>query len=385
MPSAGELEKLLKSGKRLNVYQGFDPTAPTLHIGHAIGMRKLRDFQMLGHNVIFLFGDFTARIGDPTDKASARQQLAKEEVEENLKNYKEQASRILDFDSKENPVQVKFNSEWNDNLTFEEVIQIASEFTVQQMLKRDMFQERLKKDRPIHLHEFLYPMTQGYDSVVMDIDVEVGGNDQVFNMLAGRDLVKSRLNKEKFVLPVKLLTDPAGAKMSKTSGNMIMLSDSPEDIFGKIMAFTDGMITLGFKLLTDIPMAEIEQMQKDMDAEKVNPMELKKRLGFMVTEEHHGKEAAEKAQEHFEKLFQEKDDIKKEDLPQVKAPDNVGIIKLIAEHTNLASSNSEAKRLIEQNAVTLGEEKITDKTWTVSIPDEGILLRVGKNAVYVIK
>lgn len=197
LPSSQALKELLNSGKRLNVYQGFDPTANTLHIGHTVGLRKLEDFRKLGHQVIFLIGDFTARIGDPTDKTSARVRLTKEQVEENMKVYVQQASRILDINNKENPVKVLYNSQWLEPLNFGDIIEIASQFTVQQMLKRSMFQKRLQEDKPIYLNEFLYPLMQAYDSVMMDIDVEVGGNDQLFNMLAGRDLIMSKLKKRK--------------------------------------------------------------------------------------------------------------------------------------------------------------------------------------------
>lgn len=382
MPSAEKLEKLLKSGKRLNVYQGFDPTAPTLHIGHAIGMRKLRDFQILGHNVIFLFGDFTARIGDPTDKTSARKQLTNEQVKKNLKGYKEQANKILDFDNKDNPIQIKFNSSWHDKMTFEQVIELAAEFTVQQMIKRSMFQERLKNDHPIYIHEFFYPMMQGYDSIAMDIDVEVGGNDQAFNMLAGRDLVSKKLKKEKFVLPVKLLTDPSGKKMGKSEGNMIMLSDSATNMYGKAMAFSDEQITLAYELLTDIPMDKIKQMQKDMKSSKVNPMELKKRLAFMITKEHKGEKSAKQAQEHFEKIYQQKS-TKSDQIPEKNINQNkIRLIDAIVKHAKFAQSNSEAKRLIKQGAVSLDNKKVSNKNKTITLTKgQLITLRVGRKII----
>jgi len=222
LPSKEVLRKKLLSGKRLTVYQGFDPTAPSLHIGHTVGMRKLEDFRKLGHKVIFLIGDFTARIGDPSDKKEARESarkiLTKEEVESNLRNYVEQASHIIDIKNKENPVEIRYNSEWHDKLTFSEVITLASEFTVQQMIKRSMYQQRIKEDKPIFLNEFLYPIMQGYDSVVMDVDVEVGGNDQLFNMLAGRDMVLNHLKKDKIVLAGKLLETADGNKMGNQKG-----------------------------------------------------------------------------------------------------------------------------------------------------------------------
>lgn len=382
VPSTKMLENMLLSGRRLRVYQGFDPTAPTLHIGHSAGMRKLRYFQQLGHHVIFLIGDFTGRIGDPTDKSSARQKLTKEQVEENLKLYIKQASRILDFKDKQNPVEILYNSHWLDKMSFADVVELAAEFTVQQMLKRDMFQERLKEDRPIYIHEFMYPLMQGYDSVEMNIDVEVGGNDQMFNMICGRDLVLKRLNKEKVVLPNKLLTDPTGKKMGKSEGNMIMLNDTPEDIYGKVMAYTDGMICPAYEILTEVPMEEIKQMVKDMKAEKVNPMDLKKRLAFLITSEHKGEKAAKKAEGYFESVFQNKG--QEAEIPTIQVSEKEArIIDLIVKFAKFTNSNSQAKRLIKQGAVSIDDKKINDINTTSTIKPTGITLRAGKQIVKI--
>ncbi|MBN2100354.1 tyrosine--tRNA ligase [Candidatus Dojkabacteria bacterium] len=379
VPSAEMLEKMLNSGRRLNVYQGFDPTAPTLHIGHTAGMRKLKYFQQLGHRVIFLIGDFTARIGDPTDKSAARQKLTKEQVKKNLKLYQKQASRILDFKNKKNPVEIMYNSQWLDKMNFQDVIELASEFTVQQMIKRDMFQKRINEDRPIFIHEFMYPLMQGYDSVRMNIDVEVGGNDQVFNMICGRDLVLKHLNKEKVVLPNKLLTDSSGKKMSKTGGNMITLDDSPEDMYGKVMAFTDELICPAFEILTDVPIEKIEKMKTDMKNDKVNPMDLKKQLALEITTEHKGEAVAKKAQEYFEKVFQKQGETTSSDIPVTTVDQKkCSIIDLLTIHTHFTDSNSQAKRLIEQGAVTVDDKKISDKIAIISIPKDGLILRAGK-------
>lgn len=377
-PSTTALKKLLISGKRLNVYQGFDPTADSLHIGHTVGMRKLRDFQLLGHNVTFLIGDFTGRVGDPTDKSATRQKLTKEQVEKNMKLYKDQASKILNFDDKKNPVNVRYNSEWHDKLRFPDILELASEFTVQQMLKRDMFKKRLEEDKPIYIHEFMYPLMQSYDAFMMDTDVEIGGNDQTFNMLCGRDLIAAWKKKEKIVISGKLLEDPTGTKMGKSEGNMIMLSDSPEDVYGKIMAFTDGMIISGFEILTDVPMDEIEKMQKDLDKDSVNPMDLKKKLAFTITAEHKGEKASEKAQQHFESVFQKRDaqaDTIEEKSARKK---KVGVVSLLTDISGFAESNSDAKRLITQSAVSIDGKKVTDKNADVTIPPEGITLKVGR-------
>jgi tyrosyl-tRNA synthetase len=378
------LRDMLTSGKRLNVYQGFDPTAPTLHIGHTAGMRKLKYFQQLGHNVIFLIGDFTARVGDPTDKSAARQKLTKQQVMQNLKKYKEQAGKILDFDDPENPVQIRFNSKWLEELNFGDILELTSEFTVQQMLKRDMFRKRLDIEKPIYLHEFLYPVMQAYDSVEMNIDVEIGGNDQMFNMSCGRDLTGKLLNKEKVVLPNKLLVDPSGKKMGKSEGNMIMLSDSAKDIYGKVMAFSDTLIAPAFELLTDVPLREIEQMQEAMLQKETNPMKFKKRLAFTITAEHKGEKAAHKAEEYFEKVFQKKASTAK--IPEIETNKaKLSIIEAIADVTDFAPSNSQAKRLIKQGAVSIDGKKIKDKQYEIELESgEEITLRVGKKIAKII-
>src|SRR5258708_32925950 len=240
LPTKEGLSELM-SKRKITLYQGFDPTAPSLHVGHFIGIRKLAQFQKLGHKVIFLIGDFTGIIGEPTDKSAARKRQTKEEVLENLKDYKKEVEKVIDFTGP-NAAEVRFNSKWLAKLTFEDLIEISSHFTVQQMIERDMFQERIKDEKPIYLHEFFYPLMQGYDSVAMDVDLEIGGNDQMFNMLAGRTLMREFKGKEKFVLACKLLTDASGKKMGKAEGNMITLAEKPETMFGQIISWTDGMI-----------------------------------------------------------------------------------------------------------------------------------------------
>jgi len=381
LPNKKTLEQKLLSGKKLNIYQGFDPTAPTLHIGHTVGMRKLEDFRKLGHNVIFLIGDFTARIGDPSDKeearASARKVLTKKEISENLKLYVEQASHIIDIENKKNPVKILYNSTWLEPLDFGDIIKLASEFTVQQMVKRKMFQKRLEDDKPIYLNEFMYPLMQGYDSVMMDIDVEVGGNDQLFNMLAGRDMVKNHLNKEKIVIAGKLLTTAGGDKMGKSEGNMIKLSDDPKDMYGKVMAFTDEQIVDGFELLTSADLEEVEQIRKRFESDE-NPMKLKKKLAFRVTSELKSKENAKIAQEYFEKVFQKGS--ADTDLEEVEVKkEKYNILDLITD-VDLAPSKSQARRLVEQGAVQIDEEKIKDWQKTVTLT-QPIILKVGKNII----
>jgi tyrosyl-tRNA synthetase len=381
LPSKEELKNLLLSGKRLNIYQGFDPTAPTLHIGHTVGMRKLEDFRKLGHQVYFVIGDFTARIGDPSDKMSARKKLTKQQVEENMRLYIDQASHFINIFDKDNPVKVVYNSKWLEPLNFGEIIELASVFTVQQMLKRSMFQERLKSDKPIYLHEFLYPLMQGYDSVALNIDVEVGGNDQLFNMLAGRDLVMNRLNKEKFVVAMKLLEANDGTKMGKTSGNMIELSDSANNIFGKVMAFDDKLIPIGFEILTKYELKQVEEIKERLKKGE-NPMILKKLLAFEITKDIKGEQEAENAQKYFENVFQKKN--LNTDIPiRTVRQSNINILDLIVQ-CKITNSKSQAKRLVEQNAVTINGEKITDWNKNIQVGSGSTILKCGKH-VYQVK
>jgi len=381
LPSKEELKNLLLSGKHLNIYQGFDPTAPTLHIGHTVGMRKLEDFRKLGHQVYFVIGDFTARIGDPSDKMSARKKLTKQQVEENMRLYIDQASHFINIFDKDNPVKVVYNSKWLEPLNFGEIIELASVFTVQQMLKRSMFQERLKSDKPIYLHEFLYPLMQGYDSVALNIDVEVGGNDQLFNMLAGRDLVMNRLNKEKFVVAMKLLEANDGTKMGKTSGNMIELSDSANNIFGKVMAFDDKLIPIGFEILTEYELEQVKEIKERLKKGE-NPMILKKLLAFEITKDIKGEQEAENAQKYFENIFQKKN--LNTDIPvRTVRQSNINILDLIVQ-CKIANSKSQAKRLVEQNAVTINGEKITDWNKNIQVGSGSTILKCGKH-VYQVK
>ncbi|MCD4811683.1 tyrosine--tRNA ligase [bacterium] len=383
LPSKEALEKKLYSGERLNIYQGFDPTAPTLHVGHTVTMRKLEDFRKLGHNVIFLIGDFTARIGDPSDKTdardSARKILTKEEIDNNLKEYTNQASSIIDIKNKGNPVQVMYNSTWLEPLNFADIIKLASEFTVQQLLKRSMFQKRIEENKPIFLNEFLYPMMQGYDSVMMDIDVELGGNDQLFNMLSGRDMVKTHLNKEKIVVTGKLLTTAQGDKMGKSEGNMIELSNNAQEMYGRVMAFTDNQIVDGFELLTSATMDEVSEIKKRLTSDE-NPMTLKKELAFRLTSELKSQEEANSAQEYFETVFQKKStdtELTKVSLSNEQYP----ITDLMVE-LKLAPSKSQARRLVEQGAVKIDDTKIGDWNMGISLTHP-INLKVGKKLLRV--
>lgn len=364
LPRLEDLEDKLKAGEKLRVYCGFDPTGEHLHIGHAMQLMKLRDFQRAGHEVIMLIGSFTAMIGDPTDKAAARTRLTKEEVMANAATYKEQAEKILDFEG-ENPAQIKFNDEWLAKLTMEEVVELASHFTVQQMAERDMFEKRLEAGKPVYLHEFMYPLMQGYDSVAMDVDVEVGGSDQLFNMLAGRTLQKQINQKEKFVLTLSLLTNDEGKKMSKSEGGFIAIDDAPEDKYGKIMSMADSMI---------LPYGRALQIEVDESLVESDPRQAKANLAKAVVAMFDDEDAAEKAEEHFNTVFRSNDI--PEDMPEFEVKEAMGILDLLRE-TQLTSSNSEARRMLDQGAVKIDGEVVTDQQMQIE-PGKEFVLQKGK-------
>jgi tyrosyl-tRNA synthetase len=347
-PSVGFLESRLLKGEKLKIYLGVDPTGPTLHLGHAIPLKKLGEFQKLGHKIILLMGDFTAMIGDPTDKGSARKQLTRKEVLFNLKNYKKQASKLISFTGK-NKAEIKFNSKWLSKMSFEDVVSLASNMTVQQMIERDMFDKRIKEGKPIFIHEFMYPLMQGYDSVAMDVDGEIGGNDQTFNMLCGRDFMKSMNGKEKFVITMKLLEDNSGKKMGKTEGNMVALSDSKEDMYGKIMSWSDGMIIPGFELCTNISDFEIKDIAKKLVSGEINPRDIKMKLAKEIVGVYYGEKDAEKAEKSFVDTFQ-KNEIPK-NIIKIEAKSGDEIINIFIQNKFL-SSKTEFRRLVDEGAIT---------------------------------
>ncbi|MBU1046289.1 tyrosine--tRNA ligase [Patescibacteria group bacterium] len=374
-----ELKKLLMSGKQIKLYCGYDPTAPSLHIGNAISIKKLSEFQKLGHKVIFLVGDFTALIGDPTDKTATRPKLTKEEIEENAKYYKKQASIFLDFEG-ENPAEIKYNSEWNDKLNFRDLIELSSNFTVQQMLHRDMFEKRLEEEKPIYLHEFLYPLAQAYDSVAMDVDLEIGGNDQMFNMMRGRDLQKVINNKDKSVLTLKILADDSGKKMGKSEGNAVFLDQKPEDVYGSVMSWVDGIIANAYELMTDKPLEEIAEMRKQMADGSVNPRDLKMQLAFDLVEIFHNTEEAQKAQEAFKTQFQQGG--VPENIEEINIEENKNILDLLVE-VGFVPSKSEARRKIKEGAVYINDEKVVDVD-LMSHGDE-MILKLGRKIIKIKK
>ena len=368
-PNREELEKALLSGKKLKIYLGIDPTGK-LHIGHAGPLLKLRQLQDLGHEIIVLIGDFTATIGDPTGKSKTRKSLARKEVLANAKDYKKLIGKILDL--RKSNVKFLHNEKWTNRLKPFDLLSLASNFTVSRLLERDMFQERIKAGEDISVEEFLYPILQAYDSVAMDVDMEIGGNDQMFNMLAGRTLMKKMNNKEKFVLTTKLLTDPTGKKMGKTEGNMINLDDKPSDMFGKIMSWPDELIGLGFELCTKVPVNEVEEIKK------MNPRDQKARLAQEIVKMYHGQKEAKKAEEEFNKIFRDKD--LPSDIPVFKTDKVNYFISDLLFDTKLASSKNEAKRLVEGGGVEIldgdKKERIIDWKKEINLKD-GFIIKVG--------
>lgn len=380
-PDKESLKKKLMSGAKIRLYCGFDPSADSLHIGNAIAINKLSQFQDLGHEVIFLIGDFTGMIGDPTDKAATRAKLTREEVLKNAKDYQKQASGYLKFEG-ENPALVKYNSEWNDKMTFKELIELSSNFTVQQMLHRDMFQKRLEEEKPIHLHEFLYPLTQGYDSVAMDVDLEVGGNDQMFNMLAGRTLQKVINDKEKFVLTLKLLADDSGKKMGKSEGNAVFMNQSPTDMFGKVMSWPDGTIGIAFELATKVPFGEVKDIYEKLKNPESNPRDLKLRLAYEIVRINHGEEAANEAKEYFERVFSKKE--LPEDISELQVKSGAALIDILVE-AGLSESKADARRKIEQGGVKFDDEPAIDWKLAIDGSFSGKIMKVGKREFRKIK
>jgi len=352
-PSEDFLKKELQSSKKLKIYLGIDPTGE-LHLGHVIPLIKLRHFQDLGHKIIVMFGGFTATIGDPTGKMSIRKVLTKDQVEKNTKLYKKQISKILKTGF--GGVSFKNNYDWLGKIDLKKFLEILSVGTVDQLLERDMFQERKIKNQPIFLHEFLYPILQGYDSVALGVDGEIGGNDQIFNMLSGRNFVKIFNKKEKFVLATKLLADNTGKKMGKTEGNAVNLSDTPANMFGKIMSWSDELILPAFELLTDVSDEKITEIKEKMNNGE-NPKDFKMSLAEEITTFWHGKNKAIKSKNNFIEMFSNKQIPKDVLTIQIKEGD---LLADVLVHNQIAPSKSEFQRLIQSGAIKLNGQKILD-------------------------
>ncbi len=343
-PSKEALEQVLLSGKKLKLYQGFDPTGDKLHIGHMVGLRKHRQWQDLGHEVIFLIGDGTGTAGDPSGKKKTREKFfTKEELRANAKSYISQASKIVRFDG-DNPIKILYNGDWLDVLTKVDILNIAQNFSVQQMIERDMFQERIKAGEEINMREFLYPLLQGYDSVAMDIDLELGGSDQTFNMLAGRTLMKKMKGKEKFVMTTPLLSDSKGVKIGKSEGNVIGLTDEPNDLFGKVMSLGDDAVIPMFTLLTDVPLEEINSFNIMEDA-----MALKKRIARILVAELNSEKEAKSAQENFENTFG-KGGVP-DDVTEISVAYEAPLVDVLLAQ-QIVSSKTEFRRLVSEGAIS---------------------------------
>jgi tyrosyl-tRNA synthetase len=374
LPSATALADVMTQ-KKIRLYLGIDPTSNKLHLGHSVVLRKLQEFAEAGHEVILLIGNGTVKIGDPTGRDKTRPVLTDQEIEANFATWKEQAQKILDFSK----ISIRRNGDWLDKLSFADLVRIMSKMSVQQLLERDMFQDRIKNGLPIFVHELIYPLAQGYDSVAMDVDLELGGTDQTFNMLMGRQLQKLMNNREKFVLSAPLLLGTDGRKMGKSLGNFIAMTETPEDMYGKLMAITDAIIINYYTLLTDIPAVEIADMERGLADGSAHPMELKKKLAFTITKQYHGETLAQAAQEHFEKTVQKKE--VPTDLPvlAITTP-TLSTLDLVM-LTDTQPSRSAAARLIEQGGVELDGQKLTDWKAMVSINTDSVL-RVGKRQYF---
>lgn len=377
------LEKSRQTGTPLRVKAGFDPTAPDLHLGHTVLMRKLKHFQDLGHQVIFLVGDYTSLIGDPTGRNVTRKPLSREQIDQNAKTYTDQVFRILDREKTE----VRFNSEWLDKLTFEDIIRLAAKFTVSQMLEREDFHKRFQNEQPISLHEMLYPLAQGYDSVALKADVELGGTDQKFNLLAGRELQRDFGQPSQIVLMTPIIEGLDGVqKMSKSLNNAIGIHEPPQEMYGKLMSINDELMWRYWELLTDLRQSEIVQMRADVASGKLHPMEAKKRLARTIVAGFHSEDAARAADENWARQFQQKSD-EVEGLEEVRvsaadvgrdADGRVRVSKLITA-AGLATSSTEAERKIKEGAVRIDGEVVRQAHIAFNEAAR-LTIRVGKRA-----
>lgn len=365
--SEEDLIAKLKENRPLNVKAGFDPTAPDLHLGHTVVLQKMKHFQELGHNVTFLIGDFTGMIGDPTGKSETRKPLTKEQVLANAETYKEQVFKILDPEK----TKICFNSSWLEPMTMKETLSLMAKFTVARIIERDDFQKRYKAGEPIGMHEFMYPIMQGYDSVCMNADIELGGTDQKFNLLVGRDLLRQYGKQAQIAITMPIIEGLDGVqKMSKSLGNYVGISESPKDMFGKLMSITDELMFRYYTLLSDMSLADIEKMKKDIETGDFHPMQAKKNLAREIVTRYHGAQAGLYAEEEFVRIFSNRNT--PTDIQEYKISGNFLDIILAL---NFASSKSEARRLAEQGGVHFENEKIYDLTIT---PDHEGILKVGK-------
>jgi tyrosyl-tRNA synthetase len=367
---AEKLTEAARAGRQLRIKLGLDPTSPDIHLGHTVVLRKMRQFQDLGHKAVLIIGDYTARIGDPTGQSAARPMLSCEEIEKNAKTYFQQAGKILD--ASEQKLEVRYNSEWLEKLTLMELIRLAAKKTVAQMLQRDSFKLRLKQDEDVYTHEFLYPLMQGYDSVAIQSDVELGGTDQTFNNLVGRDIQRAYGQKPQVVITTPILVGLDGKeKMSKSKGNYVGVTDEPNDMFGKIMSISDNMMENYFTLLTHLPGDKIGEL---LDPGKTHPKDAKVLLGKTIVAQFYGKAAADAAAEEFDRVFAKKQ--KPDDMPQWPLPPEPISLKRLLVSCGAVTSSSEAKRMVVQGAVLIDGVKTIDPNQEIT--PAGQVVRVGK-------
>lgn len=365
--SEEDLIAKLKQNRPLNVKAGFDPTAPDLHLGHTVVLQKMKHFQELGHNVTFLIGDFTGMIGDPTGKSETRKPLTKEQVLANAETYKEQVFKILDPEK----TKICFNSAWLEPLTMKETLSLMAKFTVARIIERDDFQKRYKSGEPIGMHEFMYPIMQGFDSVSMNADIELGGTDQKFNLLVGRDLLRQYGKEAQVAITMPIIEGLDGVqKMSKSLGNYVGISESPKDIFGKLMSISDELMFRYYTLLSDMSLKDIEKMKQDIETGDFHPMTAKKNLAKEIVSRYHGTKAGVEAEEEFVRVFSNKN--VPTDIQEYKIQ---GCFLDIILALNFASSKSEARRLAEQGGIHFENEKVYDLT---TAPEHEGILKVGK-------
>lgn len=370
LPSKEGLSDLI-SKKKIRLYQGFDPTGARLHLGHSVGIRKLMDFARDGHEVIFLFGTGTvlAGGGDPSGRDTGRKMITQDEINRNIKDWKDQVSPLVDW----NKVKIKQNGDWLIPLTLRKILNIASNISAVQIFKREMFQKRIERGDTVWLDESLYPLLQGYDSVAMDVDLEIGGTDQEFNMLIGRELQRKMNNHEKYVVTVPMILGTDGKQMSKSSGNCVWLDDSPEDMFGKLMRIPDTQIVPYMELVTDVALERVKVVREGLERENLNPMEAKRELAIDVVTQFHGDKKAAEVSTTFKKVIQEKGIPKKMPILELKVPKNV-IDALVS--SGIITSKSEIRRLIDQGGLEWNGEKLTDSSL---ILESGGVLKIGKH------
>jgi tyrosyl-tRNA synthetase len=379
-----KLKKSEEEQKPLIIKAGFDPTAPDIHLGHTVLLRKMRHFQLMGHNVVFLIGDFTGMIGDPTGKSETRKKMTREEVLENAETYKKQVFKILDPEK----TTVDFNSRWCSPMNFADVLELTSHYNVARMLERDDFHKRYKSGKSISIIEFMYPLVQGYDSVALKADVELGGTDQKFNLLVGRDLQKEYGINPQCIMTVPLLVGLDGEqKMSKSLGNYIGIDEQPKEIFGKVMSISDELMFVYFDMVTDVPFNEINTLKSEMESGERHPRDIKVRLAKEICAQFYDEKTANDAEEEFNKIFVKKD--VPDEIPEYEIEDDiikdskVWIVTLLVK-TGMAKSNGEARRLVSGGGVSIDGEKISDGDFEVSVPIDAVL-KVGKRRFVRIK